>query len=357
VKREVLEHVKRKAKADLVELENDLMAVILAMEDDAYHQDTANTPNTAYHQEPIDCVEGEAGGSTNERIHYQDTANTANTEPGDGTNGGNNDGDDTPTSPDTWERGLGDRDAGGIGGSGDAVYKEEGGASCVTSSVASSVTVLACKPDGTRESAPMARDSAPMELRKEGQRPLRAAAPVAHAHAQEGAGSVVPALEEEAGCIHTHTHTDCCSPLSCSSGEGRDGDVWDEDGVVVPVALEAALNAVVEAPDAPWTAAVSAAMAAAHDEDAEAWHVAMEAALEVATARAVSASKNSKNALLRRWEADVAHEHGTAAHEHGTVSAPKSAIFRSPPTDTGVASSAQQVLSRNVLPIPPVVVL
>ncbi len=65
----------------------------------------------------------------------------------------------------------------------------------------------------------------------------------------------------------------------------------------------------------------------------------MEAALEVATARAVSASKISKDALLRRfptamWEADVAHEHGTfahehgtAVHEHGTVST-KSAIFR-----------------------------
>jgi hypothetical protein len=55
---------------------------------------------------------------------------------------------------------------------------------------------------------------------------------------------VVTALEEEAGCTrtqeHTHTHTDCCSPLSCSSGEGRAGDAWDEDGEVVPVALEAA---------------------------------------------------------------------------------------------------------------------
>jgi hypothetical protein len=174
VKREVLEHVKRKAKADLAELENDLMAVILAMEDDTYHQDTANTANTAHHPEPIDCVEDEPRGSTNERIKYQDTANTANTEPGDGINERinrvNNDGGktptsqdtprypqippdtprysqippDTPTSPDTWERGLGDRDAGGGGGSGDAVLRGEGGASCVTSSsITSSVTVLA----------------------------------------------------------------------------------------------------------------------------------------------------------------------------------------------------------------------
>ena len=72
VKREVLEHVKRKAKADLAELENDLMAVILAMEDDTYHQDTANTANT----EPED--------GTNERI-----------------NRGNNHGGETPTSTDT----------------------------------------------------------------------------------------------------------------------------------------------------------------------------------------------------------------------------------------------------------------
>ena len=55
---------------------------------------------------------------------------------------------------------------------------------------------------------------------------------------------MVTALEEDAGCKstheHTHTHTDCCSPLSCSSGEGCAGDVWDEEGGVVPVALEAA---------------------------------------------------------------------------------------------------------------------
>ena len=105
MKREVLEHVKRKAKADLAELENDLMAVILAMEDDTYHQDTANTANTAYHPEPRDCVEDEPGGSPNERINYQDTANTANTEPEDGTNErinrGNNHGGETPTSTDT----------------------------------------------------------------------------------------------------------------------------------------------------------------------------------------------------------------------------------------------------------------
>lgn len=79
---------------------------------------------------------------------------------------------------------------------------------------------------------------------------------------------------------------DCPSPLSCSWEEGG-GD--DEEGAgVVPLALEAALDAVVEEANAPWTAAVTAAMTAAENEDREAWHVALEAALEVATAHAVS---------------------------------------------------------------------
>lgn len=71
----------------------------------------------------------------------------------------------------------------------------------------------------------------------------------------------------------------------------RDDDADRQDtSDVLPVALEAALDAAVEESDGPWAAAVSAAMSAAQDEDDEAWHVALEAALEVATAQAVSSN-------------------------------------------------------------------
>jgi hypothetical protein len=127
--------------------------------------------------------------------------------------------------------------------------------------------------DATPEASPLAL------LRKPQRRLLRAAAP-SRAPPQAAQHEECTPQEEECQVL------ECCSPLSCSSAEG---DESEEDGEVLPVALEAALNAVVEEADAQWTAAVSAAMTAAQDDDGEAWHVAMEAALEVATARAASA--------------------------------------------------------------------
>lgn len=74
------------------------------------------------------------------------------------------------------------------------------------------------------------------------------------------------------------------------TGEMDHDDDRHDTSQVLPVALEAALDAAVEESDGPWAAAVSAAMTAAQDEDDEAWHVALEAALEVATAQAVSSN-------------------------------------------------------------------
>ncbi len=149
---------------------------------------------------------------------------------------------------------------------------------------------VACKPvvqDDKSEEYPLAL------LRKQEKRLLRAAAP--SRAPTRGSAPLPPAAQHEKATPHEEEGrvVECCSPLSCSSEEGNESDT---DGEVLPVALEAALNAVAEEADAQWTAAVSAAITAAHDDDGEAWHVAMEAALEVATARAAVSARTT---LLR----------------------------------------------------------
>ena len=125
------------------------------------------------------------------------------------------------------------------------------------------------------------RDS-PIAIGKTMPRMLRVAEP-AVPPANMGVAEVA---EQQVSSKHRGEAVKCPSPLSCSSES--DDEMCLEDGGLFPVALEAALNAVVEEADEPWNAAVSAAVAAAQDEDSEAWHVAIEAALEVATAHAVS---------------------------------------------------------------------
>jgi len=135
------------------------------------------------------------------------------------------------------------------------------------------------KEEQEEETAP--HDS-PILFKKARPRTLRAAAPAAppaHGGVTRVAGQM---LGEQ-----TADDAECPSPLDQLSCSSESEDVVEQGGLF-PLALEAALNAVVDEGDAPWNAAVSAAVAAAQDDDSEAWHVALEAALEVATAHAVA---------------------------------------------------------------------